>query len=204
MKCLADFERELTEAPTLEEKFNAMFEGLILNVFTLGQKEINQLNLATLEIRNPKIYETVKDKNVRQTLVKIGMFEVNIFKNPDKNAVELGGPMVHEYDGLFEALYTIGAYRFSDFFETAYGTVVSAKDLSEFYGGPDAVKVFLKGLYDLCKYVCPSGHYRPRSVNEENYSKLRTWLSLDHIRFVTHRRRIEHGIQRSLGPITVC
>jgi len=62
MKCLADFERELAQASTPEEKFKVVFEGLIRNVFTTGLRKIDQLNLATLEIRNPEIYETVKDK----------------------------------------------------------------------------------------------------------------------------------------------
>jgi hypothetical protein len=37
-------------------------------------------------------------------------------------------------------------------------------------------------------------------VNEENYGKLRAWLALDDISFITHRIRIEDGI-RKLGPI---
>ena len=203
MRCLADFERELIEASTMEEKFNAIFKGLILNVFSCGLRKIDRFDLANLELKEPQVFETVKDKNVRQVLVKIGMFEVDIFKNPDKNAVELRRPIVDDYgyDVLFEALYTIGAYKFGDFFDTAFGTIVSVKDLSKFYGGSDAVKVFLKALYALCKYVCSPGDYRLRSVNEENYSKLKTWLSLDHIETISHRRRIEDGIQRSLGPI---
>lgn len=203
MRALKDFERELSEASTLEEKFKAVFEGLILNVFTLGLREIDELNLATLEFRNPEIYETVKDKGTREALVKIGMFDVNVFKNPDKSEVELGFPrgfLEYPYGSLFEALHPIGTYKFRDYFQTAHGTIVSVKDPSGFYGGPDAVKVFLKALYALCKYICPSGDYRPRSVNEKNYSKLMAWLALDNIRSVSHRHRIEDGIRR-LGPI---
>ena len=202
MRGLADFERELNSASTLEERFKIVFEGLILNVFTCGLREIDRLNLVTLEIRDPEIYETVKDKGVREVLVKIGMYDVNIFKNPDKNAVELGfsaGYIDYPYDKLFESLHTIGAYKFTDHFETALGGIVSAKDRSMFYGGSDAVKVFLKALYALCKYICRSGDHR-YVVNKENYSKVSAWLSLDKMTYGTRRRRMEDGLWR-LGPI---
>lgn len=204
LRCLADFERELNEAPTLEGKFKVIFEGLILNVFTCGLKEIGQLNLATLEIRNPEVYETVKDKEVREALVRIGIFDVDVFKNPNKNAVELGfGPgtlyeMGSPDSPLFEALYTIGAYKFKDYFETQFGRIISVRDLTNFYGGPDAVKVFLKALYVLCKLMCrrstyPNGNYT-YVVDEESSRKLKAWLELDKIEYVTHQRRIENGL----------
>jgi len=198
MKSLSDFECELAQASTLEEEFKVVFEGLILNTFTIGLGKINQLNLPTLEIRYPEIYETVKDKSIREVLIKIGMFDVDVFKNPDKEAVELGRPMVDKYGALIDALNTIGTYRFQEHFKTAFGWIDSVENLDRFYGGRGAVKVFLKALWALCMRLCRSGD--EYAMNEEDYIKLKSWLKLDEIEYVTHKRRIERGIRR-LGPI---
>lgn len=127
------------------------------------------------------------------------MYDINIFKNPDKSGVELGRPMADEYGALFDALETVGAYRFQEHFETAYGRIGSVEDLGGFYGGSDAVKVFLKALYLLCKYVTLGEFRLGYEVNEENYGKLTAWLKLDEIESVSHKGRIERI--RWLAPI---
>jgi len=125
------------------------------------------------------------------------MYNINIFKNPDKSEVKLERPMADEYGAIFDALNTVGAYRFQEHFETAYGWIVSVEDLSGFYGGPDAVKVFLKALWALCQCLCRSGD--GYVVDEENYIKLKAWLKLDEIEYVSHKGRIERI--RWLAPI---
>lgn len=159
MRGLADFERELNEASTLEEKFEAIFKALILNTFTSGLNLIDQLNLATLEIRYPEVYEAVKDKGVREVLVRIGIFDVDMFKNSDRSAIELGfrsGTLGYPYLPFFQALHMIWEHKY--------------KDLADLYGGPDAVKVLLKALHVLYKLM-----YRRDTcmVDEEKYQKLK-------------------------------
>ena len=44
--------------------------------------------------------------------------------------------------------------------------------------------------------------YRSHSMNEENYSKLRVWLALDDIGFITHRRESKTK-GKGLDPFTV-
>lgn len=56
MRGLAEFKHELSKVSTLEAKLKAIFEGLIFNVFTLKHKDIERLNLATLELRKPEAY----------------------------------------------------------------------------------------------------------------------------------------------------
>ena len=198
MKGVDDFEHELSSASSSEEKFKVLFKGMILNVFCLGLKNIDQWNLATLEIRCPEIYETIKDKEIRKLLVKIGMFN-SVSKNSNKDALEIALSFQSYYDYLFDALATIGAYKFSDCFETAHGRIVSIKDSVNLYGRSEAVKVFLRALYILCKDILKE-EKQGYQLDEKVYPKLEAWLELDKIEFVSHRERIEKAM-RWLGHL---
>jgi hypothetical protein len=136
MKDYAYFERKLIEAGRWEDRVGVCLDGIFNNVFFRGLKTISDLDLGTLRLRFPELYETVKDNDVRRGLVVSGFFKV-AYKHPpsriEDEEIEI------ELDELPSSGYAwcfLTSIRQSDF-----------SNLEELYGGADAVRVFFKSVY---------------------------------------------------------
>lgn len=131
------FEKRLKSAGS-EEKIKVALEGLLNNVFTRNLNEIHHSDLSTLEMQNPEAYETIRDKKIREALIKSKLFALARWKSPNaEEDIEI------EFDSLFghRLLYTLNEVA-RDHYEP---------ELNEAYGGEGAVKTFLRSLYIITK-----------------------------------------------------
>ena len=175
----------LKEAETkgsLNSIFEIVFHALVYNYFTEGLHGIVKLNLPTLRIRYPEVYETIKDKEIRKELVIAELFDVSRFKGLKEDDLELDYPNnsigFGEYSYVLEALNYIGSYKYGDKEE-------------EMYGGKDAPKVFFQALYTLCEIL-----YEKGDATEEVVARLWEWLNPASITYLTHKEAIDRGIKR--------
>ncbi|MHA1431687.1 MAG: hypothetical protein ACTSRV_15045 [Candidatus Freyarchaeota archaeon] len=60
------------------EQIRQIIHDLLYNLFTLHLREIHKVNLPTLRIREPRVYKTIEDRKIRETLVKSGFFKVDL------------------------------------------------------------------------------------------------------------------------------
>jgi len=143
MKDYANFERKLIETDLLEDKVRVCLEGIFNNVFFRGAKTISDLDLQTLRLRFPELYETVKDNDIRKGLVISGLFKV-AYKYPEPSQwtdeeieieIDLNEPYSCGYTWCF-----LTFIRQEDF-----------RNLEELYVGRDAVKVFFKSIYFIAE-----------------------------------------------------
>lgn len=83
------FLKTLQNAKDSDAKIKVSVGGLYNNVFFQNVWDVHELNLPTLMIRCPEVYETVKDRSVREALVLTGIFEVSRFKSPRGEDLEI-------------------------------------------------------------------------------------------------------------------
>ena len=129
------FEEKLRSA-SWEERVRLALEGIRDNVITRHLSEIGDpdLNLPTLEIRFPEVYEAIKDKNARISLVLAGLFIASSWKGP-KEDLELVLPTAAELNYAVRdcsAVHLIGK---------------GSKEPA--YTGSDAVRVLIRSLLAL-------------------------------------------------------
>jgi len=79
---LESFERELEGARDWRDAFKVALDGLVNNTFTRSLRDINTLNLPTLEISHTGAHVTIKNRKVREGLVVSGLFQVATLRGP--------------------------------------------------------------------------------------------------------------------------
>jgi len=139
-KDYAAFKRGLSEASEWENKIRICLDGIFNNVFFRGAKIISDLNIETLKVRFPELYETVRDNNVRKALVISEMFvatlESTILRKMGVEELEVEmDPRMSPHGWAF--MTSIGQDDFTQ--------------LDDLYRGEDAVKVFFKSVFIIAK-----------------------------------------------------
>jgi len=134
VKDYAHFKGRLAEASRWEDKIKICLEGIFNNVFLRGAKIISDLDLETLRLRFPELYETVKDKEVRKALVVSELFKV-AYKRPT------WGSLDDEVEVEFDHRCNYMSGMLTCICQKDFG------DSEELYGGRDAVKVFFKSIH---------------------------------------------------------
>lgn len=142
MRSFSLFEEALQRADTWERRIETCLDGILNNLFYRGAWLISKLNLATLEVRYPELYETVRNIKVRKALILSGMFKAKPFSSV---LVERFGEEALEVEIDEEAAGSVQATR--DFFLML--GLEEETNINELYGGGDAVKVFLKSAFIL-------------------------------------------------------
>lgn len=185
-KDYATFEREFSEAARWEDKVRVCLEGIFNNVFFRGAKFISDLNMETLKIRIPELYETVEDDNIRRALVISEMFKVAY-----KAAILHAEGIELELD--------INSYGW------VFLTSIRQRDFNysnELYGGKDAVKVFFKSvffiaeeLYDTLASPILADVWRVKSGLESKRDRLREIM-------YSKMREIDRGIPEEVKNYT--
>jgi hypothetical protein len=172
MKDYAYFERKLIEAGQWEDKVRVCLEGIFNNVFLRGAKIISDIDLETLRLRFPELYETVKDNDVRKGLVISELFKV-AYKHPplrrcedEEVEIEIDSNSPH---GCGYTWCLLTSIRQDDF-----------RNSEELYGGVDAVKIFFKSVYFIAEeldailnYPVLADPWRTKSGLESKSAKLR-------------------------------
>jgi len=136
-----------------KERVKVALKGLLNNTFTRSLWDIHNLDLATLKMQNPEAYETVKERGMREALVKSKLFAVGRWKSPNaEKDIEI--VFNHRYMELLSTLSNLAK---------VYGKPV--------YRGEDAAKVFLKSLYliaemELKGWAGDTGEEIAKSVKE--------------------------------------
>ena len=72
---MVSFKRELEGYSDWWDSFKVALDGLTNNVFAKSLREINETNLPTLKLRNPDVYETIKNRKIREALIVSGRFQ---------------------------------------------------------------------------------------------------------------------------------
>jgi len=114
--------------------------GLANNIFFRNIQFVHDLNLPTLRIREPDVYETVKPLNTRKALVLTGFFQASRFKGREEDLeIEMPNiyPMTH-YD----------FYRFHRVVTDKGHWKFESTPMEE-YRGEDSVKVTIKAISTL-------------------------------------------------------
>jgi len=163
------FKRRLSEASEWENKIRICLEGIFNNIFFRGAKIISDLNIETLKVRFPELYETVRDNNVRKALVVsemfVATFESTILRKMEVEELEVEmDPHMSPHGWAF-----MTSIRQDDFTQ-----------LDDLYGGEDAVKVFFKSVFiiaedlsDLLNSPILTDVWRVKSGLESKRNKLR-------------------------------
>jgi hypothetical protein len=154
------FEEKL-KSTSWEDRVRLAIKGVRDNIITMHLKKLRDLNLPTLEIRFPEVYEAVKDENARKALVLTGLFIVSNWKGP-KECLELEWP---QFPDLTSVLC-----------DCSWG--VGKEDERPLYTGTDAVRILVRSLlilYDEIRSILwyPIQADPWRTKNKEQATKLK-------------------------------
>ena len=147
MKDYKYFEKKLNDAKDDKELIKICLDGIFNNLFYRHSVLLNSLNIETLKIRYPELYETIADENVKKALVVSEMFKVKDQYSIMKKVIEKKG-VEPELEIELEDYTHNPAFPMIG---TPYEIIVEDKD--KIYSGKDAVKVFMKSIYILGQYL---------------------------------------------------
>lgn len=143
---LESFERELESCSDCRDAFRVALDGLTNNVFAGSLREISETNLPTLKLRNPDVYETIKNRKIREALIVSGLFQVARHRGP--KAVE---DLEICWDGRPDInRLLLDVVRLTKGPDSAKPP---AEGLPEPYSGGEAAKVFIQALHAVIKII---------------------------------------------------
>lgn len=147
MEGFMHFEAALANANSWEERVRICLDGILNNIFYRGALLISRLDLETLRIRYPELYETIKDETVRNALIASELFKAK-FGSEVLHRLGVEAPEIEMDEQQYHIWDFLGVVRQEEFSQT-----------EGLYRGKDAVRVFLKSVLtlseELYNTLCP-------------------------------------------------